>query len=145
MVKILTVIPVLNRYSEKTIESLLEQTIKPSKIIVAAGHPSICEECSSHGIECYFVKPNFTEHTGIRMTKAMNFALKFLNLNDYDFILKVDDDVVLPPNFIERCLKLDADCVGGSGCAQMFKINTFIDLFNGDSQKLLVKILIVNL
>ena len=65
------------------------------------------------------------------MAKAINFALQFTNVNDYDYILKVDDDVSLPPNFIELSLKLDADCVGGSGCAQMFKISTFMALFKG--------------
>ncbi|MCQ5363292.1 MAG: glycosyltransferase family 2 protein [Candidatus Methanomethylicia archaeon] len=131
MSKILAIIPVLSKYPKETIESLLSQTIKPSKIVVAAGSQSVCKDCSVHGVECYFIEPDLTKHVEIRVAKAINFALQFTNVNDYDYILKVDDDVSLPPNFIELSLKLDADCVGGSGCAQMFKISTFMALFKG--------------
>ncbi|MCQ5341411.1 MAG: glycosyltransferase family 2 protein [Candidatus Methanomethylicia archaeon] len=131
MIKILAIIPVLNRYPKETIKSLLNQTIKPSRIIIAAGSSSVCQECKIHGIDCIYVKPNFYEHVGIRMTKAMNIALQSVNINNYDYILKLDDDVILPPKFIEMCIKENADCVGGSGCAQLFKVSTFIKLFNG--------------
>jgi len=60
----------------------------------------------------------------------MNIALQFVNINDYDYILKLDDEI-LPPKFIEMCIKENADCVGSSGCAQLFKVSTFIKLFNG--------------
>lgn len=129
----LVILPVLDLYPEETINSLNSQTIKPERIIVVAGTTRVYRESKERGIETVFVKPNLTEHIGIRVSKAMNVAIRTLNinLNEYDYLLKVDDDVVLPPDFIERCILEGADCVGGSGYAELFKMKTFIELFGG--------------
>ncbi|MEM3365971.1 MAG: glycosyltransferase family A protein [Candidatus Methanomethyliaceae archaeon] len=134
---IIAIIPVLDRYPEETINSLNSQTLKPKRIVVAAGTIRVHKECKERGIESVLVNPNFDEHVGIRMTKAMNAALESLNirLEEYDYILKVDDDVILPPKFLELCVLEDADCVGGSGCAELFKTETFIELFGGSFPK----------
>ncbi|MCX8170129.1 MAG: glycosyltransferase family 2 protein [Candidatus Methanomethyliaceae archaeon] len=113
--KVLVIIPTLNKFPEKTIKSIISQTIKPTRIIIATGSRKVLEECLRRGFDSVYLRPNLSEHVGIRMTKAMNFALKSLKLEDYDYILKVDDDVVLHPRFIEASILTGADCVGGSG------------------------------
>jgi hypothetical protein len=45
-------------------------------------------------------------------------------------ILRVDGDTVLPQNFIEESLKLNADLIGCGGYPQLLKVAAFKDLFD---------------
>jgi hypothetical protein len=61
---------------------------------------------------------------------AMRNALAKEQLDDFSYILRVDGDTILPKNFVEESLKLNADLVGCGGYAQLLKTSTFKELFD---------------
>jgi hypothetical protein len=65
-----------------------------------------------------------------RVCEVVNKALEKISLQEYDYILRVDSDVVLPSNFLEANLKTGLD-VMGFGSAQIIRIDPFIKLMNG--------------
>jgi len=133
--KILAVIPTLDDDPTDTIKSLLRQTVKVSKIIVAVGssklYRNLISRYSDNVAEFVYVKPNFSDPLGKRVAVALNRALSKVRLSEYDYLLRVDADTVLPSNFIEENLKVDADYVGKAGYAMLLKMNCFIKFFNG--------------
>jgi len=133
--KILAVIPTLDDDPTDTIKSLLRQTVKVSKIIVAVGSLKLYRKLISRyddGVaEFVYVKPNFRDPLGKRVAVALNCALSKVRLSEYDYLLRVDADTVLPSNFIEENLKVDADYVGKAGYAMLLKMSCFIKIFNG--------------
>ena len=60
----------------------------------------------------------------------MRNALAKEELDSFGYILRVDGDTILPKNFVEESLKLNADLVGCGGYAQLLKMSTFKDLFD---------------
>jgi hypothetical protein len=108
--KILAVIISVNP-PRKLIESLKNQTLKPTKIIIAN----------------YRVPTKYS--VGQRSAYAFNRAVQNVNLEKYDYLIKLDDDVLLPPNFIEANIGL-ADYVG-EGRAMVLKIKTFLQIMDG--------------
>ena len=133
--KILVVIPTLDDDPTDTIKSLLRQTVKVSKIIVAVGSLKLYQKLiSRYGdnvIEFVYIKPNFRDPLGKRVAVALNYALSKVCLSEYDYLLKVDADTTLPSHFIEENLKVNADYVGKVGYAMLLKMNCFIKFFNG--------------
>ncbi|MCD6530481.1 glycosyltransferase family 2 protein [Candidatus Bathyarchaeota archaeon] len=71
------------------------------------------------------------EYLGLRVAKALNYALKKVKVEDYDYILRVDADIKLPPDFIEKNLEIDAEIVGKAGYAMLIKTKSFLKIFNG--------------
>lgn len=59
-----------------------------------------------------------------RVAKILNNGLKHVKLDDFDYILRVDSDAWLPPNFIEGNLK-DKPDVCGLGLAMLIKTVSF--------------------
>jgi glycosyltransferase involved in cell wall biosynthesis len=133
--KILAVIPTLDDDPTDTIKSLLRQTVKVSKIIVAVGSLKLYRRLiSSYGdnvAEFIYVKPNFQDPLGKRVAAALNCALSKVRLSEYDYLLRVDADTILPSRFIEENLKVKADYVGKAGYAMLLKMDCFIKVFNG--------------
>jgi hypothetical protein len=123
------------------INSLLRQTVKPSKIIIVSGSRAMMlfikqnvlnrVACRGVDIELYHIPPDLKEHVGVRVGKAINAVLRREDLNLYDFILKIDADVrLLSDDYIERCLKLNADLVG-LGYFMLIRTRAFLKLLNG--------------
>jgi hypothetical protein len=54
-----------------------------------------------------------------------------VNLDAYDYLLRVDADVVLAPNWLETHLVGEPDLCGPSGCVQLFKVAAFKQVLNG--------------
>ncbi len=132
--KILAVIPTLADDPSDTIKSLMEQTVKVSKILVAVGSWRLYQKLISNGIgiaEYFYVKPNFKDPIGKRVAVALNYLLSKVCLEEYDYLLRVDADTILPNRFIEENLKADADYVGKAGYAMLLKMDCFIKFFNG--------------
>lgn len=131
--RILALIPTLSDDPSDTIKSLLEQTIKPSKILVAVGswilYCRLTSIAKFKGVEYVYVKPDFSEPTGVRVAKALNHLLSRESIREYNYLLRVDADVILPQFFLEANLKLDADYVGRAGYAMLLKVDTFIKFF----------------
>lgn len=66
-----------------------------------------------------------------RIASAFNQAIEKEDLNRYDYILRVDGDVVLPPNFVEENLRQDADVVGTCSYAMLIRIPPFLRAMGG--------------
>lgn len=64
-----------------------------------------------------------------RVAQATNNALSHIRLEDFDYILKANIDVILPTNFIEMNLRNNPDFCGIS--EQLIKVKPFIELCNG--------------
>jgi hypothetical protein len=65
-----------------------------------------------------------------KISKVINGMLTNIKLENYDYLLRVDADTVLPLNFVEENLKLDMDALG-YGYAQIIKITPFIKIMGG--------------
>jgi glycosyltransferase involved in cell wall biosynthesis len=132
--RILAIIPTLLDDPKETIKSLNSQTVKVSKIIVVVGSRKLYKKlAASNGsvAEYFYLEPNFQYPLGKRVAVALNYALSNVRLKSYDYILRVDADVILPSRFIEENLKANVDCVGKAGYAMLLKMDSFIAFFNG--------------
>jgi len=132
--KILVVIPTLNDDPTDTINSIHRQTVKNSKILVAVGSKNLYRKLivnKSDDVEVFYIKPNYAEPVGKRVAIALNFVLSKVRLKDYDYLLRVDADTLLPKRFIEDNLKVDVDYVGKAGYAMLIKMESFTKFFNG--------------
>jgi len=137
MTRILCLIPTLRDFPLRSLDSLLNQTVKPSKIIVISGSLRLREYLrknlslkGSTRLEILYVKPNTQEHVGVRVGKAINAALENEKLELYDYILKMDSDVVLHPRCLELCIKKDSDLIG-LGPFMLIKTKPFTELLSG--------------
>jgi len=61
--------------------------------------------------------------------------LEHVNLEDYDYLLRVDADIILPKRFIEENLKAEADYVGKAGYCMLIKVSPFLKVFGVDLRK----------
>jgi len=69
-----------------------------------------------------------------KISKVINSFLENIKLEKYDYMLRVDADTILPPNFIEENLKKDYDALG-YGYAQIIKVPPFIEVLGGKLNK----------
>lgn len=111
--KILVIIPSLRGVSKETLDSIQQQTITVMKIIVSNK------------------KYSSRLSVGERVAKACNYTLSRVDLTQYDYILRTDDDAYLPNKFLEKNLELNADVVGSSGYGQLIKVKPFLFYFKG--------------
>jgi hypothetical protein len=131
--KILVVIPIFRESISQLLSCLEKQTLKPAYIVIVAATRAAYERLShvSLGIgKVIYVKPVMQEHIGVRVGKAINTALRQVCLEHYDFLLKLDADVLLPSNYLARCVTLGADLVG-LGPFMLVKIKPFLTLLHG--------------
>jgi hypothetical protein len=131
---VLAIITTLDEDPLRTIASLKNQTLKVSLIIVVIGSIALYDRLknrSSEDILFLYLPPDMTEPLGVRLAKAINFALEQVDLNKYDYLLKLDADVVLPARFLEENIKVNADYVGRAGYTMLLKVKPFLKVFNG--------------
>jgi len=133
--KILVLIPTLKDEPTETVLSVKHQTISVSEIIVVVGSYYLFNRLINSSItnlaKILYLKPNMREPVGLRAAKALNYALSKVKIEDYDYILRVDADTKLPPNFVEKNLEADAEVVGKAGYAMLIKTESFLKVFNG--------------
>ena len=94
--------------SVKTVETLNNQTLQPEKIIVVSG------------------RKKWNESTGYIVGVLMNKALKDVDLNEYDWLLKSDDDIIYPPDFLEVNTNTDYDLMG-RGAGLLMRTQPFLE------------------
>lgn len=61
------------------------------------------------------------KHVGTRIQKSINKTLTEFDWRSYDYLMRMDSDAHLPPNFIESALNQGGDIIGGGGSGQIFK------------------------
>jgi len=90
-----------------TLDSILSQTILPKQVVVVNDNstdntPNIVGSyIEKHPFICLVNNNSSTQHLpGSKVIQAFNKGLKKLD-NDYDFIVKLDADIVLPNNYFE--------------------------------------------
>lgn len=131
--RVLVLIPTLNKLPRKTIETLLNQTLKPVRIIVISGKRLEIEDYSFFSVDLVQIiydKPDMKMSLGERVARALNKALDQVNISDYDFILKADSDIIFPPDFIERNLFSGYDLMG-RGSGMLIKVKPFEKYMRG--------------
>jgi hypothetical protein len=130
--RILCIITTLHDDPTLTIKSLLAQSIQVTKIIVAAGsEKKVLLKSNENSITQIFIRPDFNKSLGERLGAAINASLESVNITDYDYILKMDADVILPILFLEINLTADADLNGRFGFCMLLKVNTFLKVLGG--------------
>jgi hypothetical protein len=131
---VLAVIPTLYDDPTETIQSLIRQTVPISRVFVGVGSRVLYEKLIAKPLEnvtFVFVRPDFATCLGTRIGCAINTALSGIKLQEYDYLLKVDADTILPPNFLARNIETYADITGIFGFTMLFKVPAFIKLLNG--------------
>lgn len=101
-----------NEPSERIRRNLETQTLPPTKILLA-----------DRTFKDKFV--------GTRVTRALNEAISSVDLGAFDWIMRVDCDVILPDRWIERSVGSGADVVGRAGYAMLIRMSAFRRLDSG--------------
>ena len=120
--KFIIISPIKNesQFIKQNIDSVLKQTVLPSKwIIVDDGSTDDTFELVKKRISEYnwieLVKHNTNNESrsgGSKVVRAFNYGLNKTSINSYDFIVKLDGDLILPNNYFENILeefKSDSD------------------------------------
>ena len=112
----------------KVIKCLKKQTLKPGKIVIVAAYPSACIDESD--IDCIVVPPPKDKllTVGERIGIALTIAFNTYNLENYDYFLKIDDDVEFNENFIEENIKAGYVLMG-RGCAMIIKVPWYLKIW----------------
>ena len=112
--KVCVIIPVFNEqdFIKKSVESLIDQTIKPAEVIYVNDNST---DNSKNIIKNLIGKfewirvidhNSFQEHVpGSKVIEAFNFGLKNLE-TQFDIICKFDGDIILPKNYIEKIIEI---------------------------------------
>jgi hypothetical protein len=137
MVKVLAVIPTLKDDPVNSIQSLINQTIFIRRILVVVGSKNLYNALVSSSSERFpsqvqfmYVKPSSDRCVGKRVARALNAGLDLINLEEFDYLLRIDADIVLPSRFVEENLKLRADLVGTAGFALLIRVRPFVSLLH---------------
>lgn len=130
-------------YIEKTIQSILNQTIKPEKWVIVSDGST---DRTNSIIEKYINKSSFIDLIALPPNKERNFSSKVNALNqalkkiegiDFNFIGNLDADVTLDSNYYEHVFRtfqsnpklgvaggIILDCVGDKVYPQNISLNT---------------------
>lgn len=86
----------------------------------------------THDVEMLVIFPKRAHGVTVseKVSAILNEGLSHIKLENFDYILRVDGDTVLPPNFLEENLKDMPDLCGGSGYAMLINTSTFQRVMN---------------
>ena len=123
--KVCIIIPVFNEqdFIKKSVESLIDQTIKPTEVIYVNDNSTDNSKNIIKNLiaKCEWIRvidhKSFQEHVpGSKVIEAFNFGLKNLE-TQFDIICKFDGDIILPKNYIEKIIEIfnEKDKVGIAG------------------------------
>lgn len=112
--KYIVIIPAYNEsdYISQTLTSIINQSYKPSNIIVVndSSTDNTADIVSSFSvkypwIKLYTKKSDTIHLPGSKVIQAFNFGLsKIENIDNYDIIVKLDADLILPNNYFETII-----------------------------------------
>ena len=112
--KVCVIIPVFNEqdFIKKSVESLIDQTIKPAEVIYVNDNSTDNSKNIIKNLigKCGWIRvidhKSFQEHApGSKVIEAFNFGLKNLE-TQFDIICKFDGDIILPKNYIEKIIEI---------------------------------------
>ena len=112
--KVCIIIPVFNEqdFIEKSVESLINQTIKPAEVIYVNDNSTDNSKNIIKNLigKCEWIRvidhKSFQEHApGSKVIEAFNFGLRNLE-TQFDIICKFDGDIILPKNYIEKIIEI---------------------------------------
>ena len=112
--KVCVIIPVFNEqdFIKKSVESLIDQTIKPAEVIYVNDNSTDNSKNIIKNLigKCEWIRvidhKSFQEHApGSKVIEAFNFGLKNLE-TQFDIICKFDGDIILPKNYIEKIIEI---------------------------------------
>ena len=112
--KVCVIIPVFNEqdFIKKSVESLIDQTIKPAEVIYVNDNSTDNSKNIIKNLigNCEWIRvidhKSFQEHVpGSKVIEAFNFGLKNLE-TQFDIICKFDGDIILPKNYIEKIIEI---------------------------------------
>jgi len=112
--KVCVIIPVFNEqdFIKKSVESLIDQTIKPVEVIYVNDNSTDNSKNIIKNLigKCEWIRvidhKSFQEHVpGSKVIEAFNFGLKNLE-TQFDIICKFDGDIILPKNYIEKIIEI---------------------------------------
>jgi hypothetical protein len=109
--KILCLVPSLGDW-KATVGSVFCQTVEPSLVLVLT-------ERVAGGVRF-----------PAKMSLVLNNGLEGVDLSRFDYVLRVDDDTVLPRNFVEENLRGFPDVVG-LGNAMLIRVSSFLRVMGG--------------
>jgi hypothetical protein len=110
--RVLCVLPMLpSDFSSESVKSVLRQDVPVNQILMILN--------KGQGVTL-----------PAKVSDALNVGLASVDLSSYDFLLRVDSDVVLPVNFLGSSIALGADVVG-SGPAHLIRVKPFLDCMGG--------------
>lgn len=110
--KILCIIPCLPEdFNSKSLISILNQTVPVDMIVLLP-------------------KRVKGKTIGEKLSKVLNEGLSRIKLEDFDYILRIDSDTVIPANFLEENLKDKPDLCGKAGHAMLIKVEAFRKAMN---------------
>lgn len=111
--KVLCVIPALpNEVQHDTLMSVFNQTLPVTTTLI------LTEK----------VKENLAFPA--KMSVVLNDMVRVVRLEEFDYLLRVDGDVILPPDFVKIHVDQSFDAVG-CGYAQLIRISAFIEVMGG--------------
>ncbi|MEZ0346876.1 MAG: glycosyltransferase family A protein [Infirmifilum sp.] len=134
--RVFVVIPTLRDPPIYALRSLFKQTLKPQKIIIVAGSRKLEEIVSRWAgefkglVEVTYYRPDMMEHVGVRVGKALNYVFERENLQQYDYLLKLDADAVLREKCLEDCVNREADLIG-LGYFMLIRMKSFLKVLGG--------------
>ena len=112
--KVCVIIPVFNEqdFIKKSVESLIDQTIKPAEVIYVNDNSTDNSKNIIKNLigKCEWIRvidhKSFQEHVpGSKVIEAFNFGLKNLE-TQFDIICKFDGDIILPKKYIEKIIEI---------------------------------------
>jgi len=112
--------------------SLSHQTLKPDRVVIVAAFSSACIDkfYNLTNISCIVVSPNLSLSVGERVGIALTIAFKKMKIDEYDYVIKLDDDVLFDEKFVEDNIDADYDLVGYRG-AMILKSKRVIEILDG--------------
>ena len=131
------IIPAYNeaQHIQLTLQSIVEQTVTPSKVVVVNDNstdntPDIVAEFVTRypWIELIHKTSEAIHLPGSKVIQAFQKGLDSID-EDYDFIVKLDADLILPPNYFEKIIQLfqsDANIGMAGGFAYIQKNDEWI-------------------
>ena len=104
-------------YARYTVDSVVAQTELPAKWVIVDdgstdGTPAIEKQAAADHdwVEVLTRAPRKTRVLGSGVVHAFNAGLETVNLDDYDYVSKLDVDLILPPTYYEELMdQMEAD------------------------------------